>query len=277
MLRITIIAVLAFYAGIPFVFGQTTDCSVFHKGQFHIYFATSGQHSIMYRDDQTQKEVVDGSTDTLVWHINWLDSCDFTAQYIPNGTPRTKEQEKFFKKHKLYYHLQPGGKDFCVYTETVDNPGGEFVQKDTMWSHEISNPGSATIRLVGSESLLRGMRFSDTSSYAVIYFYRPLTGTFSGSSINIYAEDHVIFSMENSAHYILAVYRKGAFKLTGRFARDTCPISLNIEPGKSYYVRCKMDFGIFGSKNYKVILEPMPAEKGKKQFDRTFKRRSFWS
>jgi hypothetical protein len=277
MFRIAIFLILAFHAGIPFAFAQSMDCSIFHKGIFHVYLATSGQHYIVYRDDQTQKEVVDGSTDTLVWHINWLDDCDYTAQYVPNGALLTKEQQKFFKKHKFCYHLQLAGKDFCVYTKTVDKPDGEFVQKDTMWSHEISNPRSATIRLVGSESLLRGMRFSDTSSYAVIYFYRPLTGTFSGSSIDIYAEDHVIFSMENSAHYILAVYRKGAFKFTGRFARDTCPISLNIEPGKSYYVRCKMDFGIFGSKNYKVILEPMPAEKGKKQFDRTFKRRNFWS
>lgn len=276
-IRIAIILVLALYGAIPPVFGQTTDYSIFHKGLFHIYFATSGQHYIVYRDDQMQKEVFDGSTDTLLWHINWVNDSDFTAQYEPNGTPRTKEQENFFKNHKLYYHLQPGAKDFCVYTETVDKADGALVQKDTMWSHEISNPKFASILLVRSEAGLRDMHFSDTSSYAVIYLYRPLTGTFSGSSIDIYTEDHVICSVENSGHYIFAIYRKGAFKLTGRFSRDTCPLSLNIEPGKSYYIRVKMEMGIFGSKNYKVILEPMPVEKGKKQFDRTFKPRSFWS
>ena len=150
-------------------------------------------------------------------------------------------------------------------------------QADTVLSHEVSSPGSAPIMLVRSESMLREMHFSDTSSYAVIYLYRPLTGTFSGNAINIYAEDQVICSMENSAHYIFAVYRKGAFKLTGLFSHDTCPISLDVEPGKSYYIRCKMDFGIFGSKNYKIFLAPMPADKGKKQFDRTFRRRTFWS
>lgn len=269
--------VLALYGALPGALAQTADGSVFHKGTFHIYFATSGQHYIVYRDDQIQREVYDGSMDTIFWHINWLNDRDFTLQYVPNGTPRSKEQEKFLKKHKLYYHLQPGGKDFCVYTETVDKADGALVQKDTMWSHEISSPRLSSIMLVRSESGLRGMHFSDTSNYAVIYLYRPLTGTFSGSSIDIYAQDHVICSMENSTHYIFAVYRQGAFKLTGRFDRDTCPISLNIEPGKSYYVRCKMDWGIFGSKNYKVFLEPMPAEKGKKQFDRTFKRHRIWS
>jgi hypothetical protein len=144
-------------------------------------------------------------------------------------------------------------------------------------SVQLSNPRSAGILLVRSESLLRDRRFSDTSSYAVIYLYRSYTGTFPKASINIYAGDDMICSMENSGHYIFSVYPKGPFKLTGRFARDSCPISLNIEPGKSYYLRCKMDFGIFGSKNYKVILEPMPADKGKKQFDRTFKPHNFWS
>lgn len=276
-IRTILVLTFAICGAIPFASGQTADYSLFHKGVFHIYFSTSGIHCIVSRDDQTQKEVFDGTADTLIWHINWLNDSDFTMQYVTGSGPRTREQEKFYKKHKLYYHLQPGGKDFCIYTETVDKPDGSFVQKDTLWSHELSNPRPASIMLVGSESLLRDMRFSDTSGYAVIYLYRPLTGTFSGTSITIFAEDDAICSMENDGHYIFAVYRKGAFKLTGRFDRDSCPISLNIEPGKSYYIRCKMDMGIFGAKNYKVILEPMPAEKGKKQFDRTFKPRHWYS
>jgi len=133
------------------------------------------------------------------------------------------------------------------------------------------------IMLIRSESLLRDMRFSDTSGYAVIYLYRPLTGTFPKNSIDIYAADDKICSMENKGHYIFAVYRSGTLKLTGLFSHDTCHMALNIEPGKSYYLRCTMHMGIYGTKNYKIYLEPMPAEKGKKQFDKTFKPRTFWS
>jgi hypothetical protein len=152
---------------------------------------------------------------------------------------------------------------------------------DTVQSQEISGPESASIQLIRSESLLRDRHFSDTSSYGVIYLYRPFTGTFPKNSIDIYAEDDKICSMENKGHYIFVVYGSRTLKLTGLFSRDTCHITVNIEPGKAYYLRCTMETGIFGQKhylrNYKIHLDPMPAEKGKKQFDRTFKPRTFWS
>ncbi|HEV2478304.1 MAG TPA: hypothetical protein VGS79_01520 [Puia sp.] len=134
---------------------------------------------------------------------------------------------------------------------------------------------------VKSDSQLRDMRFSDTSSYAVIYLYRRYTGTFPKTSIGLYVEDEKICSMENKGHYIFAVYRSRTLKLTGMFSHDTCHITVSIEPGRSYYLRCELETGIFGEKhrlrNYKILLDPMPAEKGKKQFDRTLKPTTFWS
>ena len=271
-IRIILAVILVFVADIPFALGQTADCSAFHHGIFHVYFAINGAHHIITRDDQTQKDVRDGSTDTMVWHINWLNDSDFTAQRMPDSTGFSKEQEKFYKKHKLYYHLQPAGKDYCIYTETVDLPSGALVEKDTMWLHEVAHPKFAPLAVnIRSESLLRDMHFSDTSSYAVVYIYRPKTGTFPGASYDLYAEDHLICVMNNNSSYIYAVYRKGPLTLRTQLDGAKCSISLNIEAGKSYYVRSTMPFGFFGPRNFGLVLKQIPAAKGQKEFDRTFR------
>ena len=145
------------------------------------------------------------------------------------------------------------------------------MQKDTLWLHERSQPTSPLMAEIRSESYLRGMRFSDTSSYAVVFLYRPATTTFYFSSFDIYAEGHFICTIKDDAQRMYAVYRKGPFLLEARYDRDTCLLPLNIEAGKAYYVRAALHNGMFGPRNYKVVLEPMPADKGQKEFDRTFR------
>jgi hypothetical protein len=269
--RIGIMLVLTCYGIIPFASGQTNDCSIFRKGVFHVYLTQNGKHYIVYRDDQTEKDVVDGSTDTLVWHIDWKDDCNYTVQYLSTTSELTAAQQKFFKKHKLFYHLEPTGKDYCVYTETVDKIGGPLVEKDTMWLHEVADPMTAPLAiLVKSESLLRNRHFSDTSRYAVVYIYRPKKMMFSASSYDIYMENNVLCAMKNNSSYIFAVFRQGPLNLWSKYAKDTCSLPLNIQPGKSYYVRSTIDFGMFGPKNFKLKMELVSTAGGKEEFDRTF-------
>jgi hypothetical protein len=270
--RIVIMLILTSYGIIPFASSQTNGCSIFRKGVFHVYLTKDGKHYIVYRDDQTEKEVVDGSTDTLVWHIDWKDDCDYTVQYLSNTGGLTGAQQKFLKKHKLFYHLQPGDKEYCVYTETVDKIGGPLVEKDTMWLHEVAYPISAPLAvLVKSESLLRNRHFSDTSLYAVVYIYRPKKMMLSVSSYDMYLENNLLCTMKNNSSYIFAVFRQGAVNLWSRCLKDTCYLRLNIQPGKSYYVRSTIDFGMFGLKNFKLKMELVPAAEGKEEFDRTFR------
>src|ERR1700744_1600266 len=143
-IRIATILTVALLSAGPFAFGQTMDCSAFHKGAFYRYFPISGKHYTIHRDDQTQTDVYEGwdHNDTALWHVDWVNDCDFTLQYIPNGTPLTKGREKFLGKHKYSYHLQPGGNDFCTYTATIDKSDGVQVEKDTFWLHERSQPTS---------------------------------------------------------------------------------------------------------------------------------------
>lgn len=272
-IRIAILTPFALLITSPLVFGQTTDCSVFHKGVFYRYFPISGKHYKITRDEQTQTDVYEGwdHNDTTLWHIDWLNGCDYTLQYIPNGTPLTKEREKFLRKHKYYYHLEAGGNEFCVYTETIDKPDGAPVEKDTLWVHERAQPATPLLAEIRSESYLRGMRFSDTSSYAVVFLYRPATPTFYYSRFDIYANGHFLCTMKDDVQHMYAVYRKGPFTLQAKYDRDTCSISLDIEPGKAYYVRSTLHNGVFGPRNYKVVLESIPADKGQKEFDRTFR------
>lgn len=271
-IRIAILITLTLLSAGPFAFGQATDWSAFHGGVFYVYSSTDGQHYVVYQNGQTQTEVIDGTEDSIISHIQWLNDSDYTAQFVSSNLPLNKDQERFFKHHKLYYHLHSAGKDFCVYTETADKLRGTLIEKDTIWLHEVSRPAEAPlVREVRSESILRGMRFSDTSSYAIVYLYRPLTMMFSEYSYNVYMQDHWLCNLKNNSQHIFAVYQKGPFTLRSRLGIDTCSISLNIEPGKSYYIMSTLHFGLFHERNYNLVMELVPAEKGKKEFDRTYK------
>jgi hypothetical protein len=129
--RIAIFIVVA-CCGVFDASGQVTNCKAFHNGVFHVFQATSGDHYVIYRDDQTEREVVAAKGDSTVWNIQWLDDCNYTLQYVSGNVKLTGRQANFVKKHKLFYHLSPAGKDYCLYVETIDGPSGILIEKDTM-------------------------------------------------------------------------------------------------------------------------------------------------
>jgi hypothetical protein len=100
------ILVLVYFGDLSALAAQVTDCSAFHKGVFHVFQATSGNHYLIYRDDRTEREVVAGKGDSTIWNIQWLDA----------------------------------GKDYCLYIETIDGPAGILIEKDTMRLYETLTP-----------------------------------------------------------------------------------------------------------------------------------------
>src|ERR1700748_2327993 len=82
--------------------GQTTNCNAFHKGVFHVYQTTSGDHYVIYRADSTEREVVASKGESTIWTIEWLDDCNYTLQYVSGNARLTARQANFLKKHKLF-------------------------------------------------------------------------------------------------------------------------------------------------------------------------------
>jgi hypothetical protein len=243
--RIAMILVVSCCGFVFCVSAQMVDCNAFHNGVFHVYQSTTGAHYILYRDGKTEKEVVAGKGDSTIWNIEWKNDCEYTLEYVSGNVALTESQEKFLRKHKLYYHLQLAGPDKCLYIETIDKPFGTLIEKDTIRLHAV---------------------IADTGSHAMVYIYRPKKLTLSASSFNMYIDDKLVYVMKSNSGYAFTVFRQGTIRLRSQFARDTCSLPVDVELGKKYYVRSAMDWGFHRFKNYKLAMELVPEEQGKQEF-----------
>jgi len=248
---------------------QPAGCGAFRKGVFHVYQSSTGNHYILYRNGSTEKEVIDGKEDSTIWNIQWQGDCDYTLEYVSGNIPLTDKEEKFLRKHKLAYHLQPAGADNCVYTETIDKPTGTLIEKDTIRLHEVAislHPAPVALQL-RSEAALRQLHFSDTSHYAVVYIYRPKKLKLSLSPYNMYINDNLVCVMKNNSGFMFAVFREGDITLKSQLAKDTCSLTLTIQFGKRYYVRSTNEWGIHWTGNSKLAMAAVPAAQGKDEFE----------
>ena len=268
-IRLSLLLVLAFCGLFRCAYAQRVDCGAFRRGVFHVYQASTGNHYIIYRDGAREKEVIDGKGDSTLWNIEWQGDCDYTLEYISGNIQLTDKEEKFLRKHKLAYHLQPAGADYCVYTETIDKPSGTLIEKDTIRLHEVAfslHPTPVALQL-RSEAALRSLHFSDTSHYAVIYIYRPKKVKLSWSPYNMYINDNLVCVMKNNSGFLFAVFKEGDVTVKSQIAKDTCSLVLNVKFGQLYYVRSTNEWGIHRTGTSKLAMAAVPAVQGKDEFE----------
>lgn len=95
-------------------------------------------------------------------------------------------------------------------------------------------PGVRAARIKAFDSTMR-VALPDTATYALLYLYRPDMG--GGISYNVLLDDSVICRMRNSSRYLIKVNKTGPAKISVRTeSRDE--VSINIQPGKAYFVKC---------------------------------------
>ncbi|MFX1706709.1 hypothetical protein PV783_22255 [Chitinophaga sp. CC14] len=111
--------------------------------------------------------------------------------------------------------------------------------------------GVMTGRIKAFDSMMR-ILLPETVTYALLYVYRPDMG--SSIPYNVFLDDSIICRIRNSSRYLIKVNKAGLARISARTeSRDE--VSINIQPGKAYFVKCSIAPGGFIGRPKLSIIE----------------------
>lgn len=101
-----------------------------------------------------------------------------------------------------------------------------------------------------------------TWNYAKIYIYRP-NGIGPLVGYNLYLNDSLLFRVKNNSKQEIKIKKEGTHTLWAKTESKT-EISIDIEFGKEYYLRCGVLMGVMVGRPQLQIID---AISGKSEFD----------
>lgn len=208
--------------------------------------------------------------DSSVYKIEWKGDCDYFLKY-EEGSGLSDEELKFLSKHKLAYHVDSIGSDFYVFTSYQDKPSsGNLLGKDTMWMHPQTHAMNNMVFGVTDPNKVRKFHFNDTSRMALLYIYRPGKFKLSFSDLLVSYNDLPMVVLKNKSASVVALFKEGPFTLRSRVVAGTKVegnLPMDIQFGKSYYIRADMIWGIYKTGNTRLEFTVMDPKDGKQDFD----------
>ena len=103
----------------------------------------------------------------------------------------------------------------------------------------------------------------DSTRYATIYIYRPFTFSSVLLGFGIREGERKLFKLWNGAAHEVKIYKSGPLLLSAKSIERKFKLPIDIELGKSYYVKCKPGISYI-SANPKLLL--VDAEAGKQEY-----------
>jgi hypothetical protein len=248
-------------------------CSALKTGVFYSYPKNTADKYVTYREKGIAKEYDLVKGDSSIWKVDWKDDCTYSLKYVSGSAKLNPEMADFFRKHTLLYTIREATADYYVFNTFLDKLKGIRLGSDTMWMRKkLNHVPTRLFEAVANPQALKKARFSDTSQYAVVYLYRP--GKFTNSinaDIMVSFDELPIAQTPNKTAYIFKVFQPGNHTFTSRLDKDESKAAVNIEMGKSYYVKSAINWGIYSlSKNYKLEMIIMPEKEGKAEFTEAY-------
>jgi hypothetical protein len=213
------------------------DCSSYQSGSFYVYPKDGGHAVLMERDGDIEKETDLVTGDISSWKIAWKRDCVYTLQYL-SGKLSSDEMTKILKMHKLAFKVDSDGKDYYTYSAYMDKVGSVFLETDTVWLHskDVGERKPVFTYYNGSNDSLF---ISDTSSYALLYIYRP--SNFIGSLLNfeVVINGSAACIVSNNSAFAFFIRKEGPLALATNVVSDkrTDTLSMDIKFGRKYFVR----------------------------------------
>lgn len=244
-------------------------CKELTNGIFYLYAKNSDDRYISIREGEWVHENNLVSGDTSLWKLKWLTECRYSLQLAATNMKFDEKTLDFFKKHKLLFEINSITDDYYTVTSYLDNIDTQPLSSDTLWFQEKKDftPSKLFTRISNLASL-RKDHFSDTSSYAVVYLYRPKKITHSLDNYYVYFNTDVCWAARNNSGIAFKVFKEGPVVFKSRLFKDEASVTIDIQFGKSYYIQSTTHWGIYkGGNNFKLEMTSIPAAEGKPAFD----------
>ena len=97
--------------------------------------------------------------------------------------------------------------------------------------------------------------------YAIIYFYRP--GGFVQTNYKVHLGDDVVYHSKNNTKASVKVEKAGTYEIWAKTDKRES-LTLNLEPGKEYFVKTTLHFGVA---LWHPTLELIAPEVGKNEWN----------
>ena len=244
------------------------DCAALKSGVFYSYPKNTADRFVSYRDNGIAKEYDLIKGDSSIWKVDWKSNCSYSLKFVSGSAKQKPEVAEFLKKHIFFYTIQSITSDYYVFNGYIDKPKGDLLHSDTMWLHEKINFTPNRMFEPIANMQLKKAHFSDTSSYAIVYLYRPGKLTNSvGEGFVVSLDDLPMAVMKNKSGFIFKIFQPGNHVFASRLGKDESKAILNIELGKRYYIKAAINWGFYSFRNYKLEMKVMEPAEGKIEFE----------
>ncbi len=95
----------------------------------------------------------------------------------------------------------------------------------------------------------------ENASYAMLYVYRPKSSIGTIIQYNLHADDSLLCRIKNGSRYLVKLPHTGETKIWAR-TEGREEISLDIEAGKVYFLRCAVRMGAFVGRPSLTLVDP---------------------
>jgi hypothetical protein len=223
---------------------QPLNCKGIRQGTFYYYPKNTSEQYSVRMDGSFEYQTDLRSGDSTICRIKWLKDCTYSEDYVGGNTKIPPQILKILKKRTFYYQVTGITKGYftflCYLYKSLQLP----LRRDTFWFSPRAHPGNRPLfKVVPAISQLKRRHFTDTSRYAIVYFYRPGKATNFLNFYPLFLDNVEMAIIQNNSAYIFKILHEGPLKITGTLFGHSTYLTLPVQFGHSYYVKSKVHFG----------------------------------
>jgi hypothetical protein len=201
--------------------------------------------------------------------IKWEKDCNYSLTYVSSSEKKSAAERDMLTKHKMAYQVHSVTAQYYIYSLYIDKVVSNKTDNlqmttDTAWLNPIASPNNRILFEPLKEKASHLKRhFNDTSSYAIIYFYRPNAVWGMMTAYYVYFGLDLIFPAANSTKVAYKVFKEGPVRIHAKMNKYEAYVPVDIKFGKKYYIQCLFD-------NFplsKPVLNLKDEAKGQVDFD----------
>ena len=185
-----------------------------------------------------QAEINKVTGDTINFQVAWKNNW-YSLNYKSGGKKLSRDVLRLFKEHTIVSVITNVTPTYYIATNYLDDPATTYpISVDTLWySEQIVSADRVKFKAL-TPTELRKAKLKDTSTFALLYVYRPSKFICSGIHFPLYSGDVLMCEFpEHSGGYVFKVYKQGPLRLQGQHRQKKDYMDLDIRFCQKYYVR----------------------------------------
>jgi hypothetical protein len=243
------------------------NCADVKNGTFYFFSVNTGERQTVFRKGNTQREYSPLRKENIFFEVNWLNDCTYTLTYQSGAEDGPPEELKILKKHIFITEIQTVTENYVISKTKLDKPTNPVILNDTFWIKDRkSATGKAVDNSAGADSIsAMKKRASDSldAHSATLYVYRPGKTFNSMMNYDLLLDGKPLCVISNGCREIVKIRKAGTFTLSAKVYGPEQSVTIDVQPGKIYYLQCQITWGLQSH----PILTVMDAKAGAEGFN----------